>query len=72
MFEEMRAEESQHRAWLIGRFRQRFGEHIRLIPRRLPDGRQSGQDRLFWLSVVFRASPFRQQAFIRPSPFARK
>jgi rubrerythrin len=33
MFEEMQAEESQHRAWLIGTYRQRFGEHIPLVRR---------------------------------------
>ncbi len=33
MFEEMQAEESQHRSWLIETYRQRFGEHIPLIRR---------------------------------------
>ncbi len=33
MFEEMQAEESQHRAWLIETYRQRFGEHIPLVRR---------------------------------------
>src|ERR1700681_1651044 len=33
MFDEMQGEESQHRASLIGQFRQRFGERIPLIRR---------------------------------------
>jgi rubrerythrin len=33
LFEEMREEESQHRASLIETYRQRFGEHIPLIRR---------------------------------------
>ncbi len=33
MFEEMMAEESNHRAWLIDLYRQRFGEHIPHIRR---------------------------------------
>ncbi len=33
MFDEMQAEESQHRSWLIETYRQRFGEHIPLVRR---------------------------------------
>src|SRR5258708_10382341 len=38
MFEEMEAEESEHRSMLIGLYRQKFGEHIPLIRRQDVNG----------------------------------
>jgi len=47
LFEEMQAEESEHRATLIDIYRQRFGEHIPLIRRQ--DVRGFVQRRPMWL-----------------------
>lgn len=47
MFDEMRAEESRHRAMLIDQFRSRFGEHIPLIRRE--DVKGFVQRRPIWL-----------------------
>ena len=60
MFEEMRAEESQHRAWLIGLFRQRFGEHIRLIRRE--DVKGFLQRKPLWLVRPLGINAVRKQA----------
>jgi len=48
LFDEMQAEESQHRAWLIETYRQRFGDHIPLIRRQDVNG--FVQRRPVWLT----------------------
>ena len=60
MFDEMRAEESQHRAWLIDRFRQRFGEHIPLIRRE--DVKGFIQRKPLWLVRPLGVNAVRKQA----------
>src|SRR5215470_12562958 len=59
LFEEMREEESQHRASLIETYRQRFGEHIPLIRRQ--DVKGFLQRRPLWLSRPLRISDVRKQ-----------
>ena len=60
MFDEMRAEESQHRAWLIDRFRRRFGEHIPLIRRE--DVKGFIQRKPLWLVRPLGVNAVRKQA----------
>jgi erythrin-vacuolar iron transport family protein len=62
VFEEMQAEESQHRASLIEVFRNRFGEHIPLIRRQ--DVRGFMPRRPVWLGRPLRIDAVRRQAEI--------
>jgi rubrerythrin len=62
MFEEMRAEESQHRRSLIETFRQRFGEHIPLIRRQ--DVKGFVERRPVWLMRPLGVDVVRKQAEI--------
>ena len=60
MFEQMREEESGHRAALIETYRQRFGEHIPLIRRQ--DVKGFIERRPFWLSRPLKIADVRKQA----------
>ncbi|HMD16559.1 MAG TPA: ferritin family protein [Terriglobales bacterium] len=60
LFDDMGAEESEHRASLIATYRQRFGEHIPLIRRQ--DVKGFLQRRPFWLSRPLKISDVRKQA----------
>jgi len=62
MFEEMEAEESNHRRALIETFRQRFGEHIPLI--RVQDVKGFVERRPIWLMRPLRIDLVRKQAEI--------
>lgn len=62
MFEDMREEESGHRAALIETYRQRFGEHIPLIRRQ--DVKGFIQRRPVWLTRPLKISEVRKQAEI--------
>jgi rubrerythrin len=59
LFDEMREEESQHRASLIDTYRSRFGEHIPLIRRQ--DVKGLIQRRPIWLSRPLRIQDVRKQ-----------
>jgi rubrerythrin len=60
MFEEMRGQESQHRAWLIETFQKRFGEHIPLIRRQ--DVKGFIERRPVWLTRPLGINVVRKQA----------
>src|SRR5436309_4366560 len=60
LFEDMREEESQHRASLIDTYRARFGEHIPLVRRQ--DVKGFVQRRPFWLTRPLKISEVRKQA----------
>ena len=60
LFEEMREEESGHRATLIETFRARFGEHIPLVRRQ--DIKGFMQRRPFWLTRPLKISEVRRHA----------
>src|SRR4029077_20992082 len=60
LFEEMQAEESEHRASLIEMYRQRFGEHIPLIRRQ--DVKGFVQRRPVWLIRPLGIDAVRKQA----------
>ena len=62
LFEEMREEESQHRASLIETYRARFGEHIPLIRRE--DVKGFVQRRPVWLTRPLKIADVRKQAEI--------
>ncbi len=62
LFEEMREEESQHRASLIETYRARFGEHIPLIRRE--DVKGFVQRRPIWLTRPLKIADVRKQAEI--------
>jgi len=62
LFEDMREEESRHRAALIDTYRARFGEHIPLIRRQ--DVKGFVQRRPFWLTRPLKISEVRKQAEI--------
>jgi rubrerythrin len=62
LFEEMREEESDHRAQLIETFRSRFGEHIPLVRRE--DVKGFVQRRPLWLARPLKISDARKQAEI--------
>lgn len=62
LFEEMREEESQHRASLIETYRQRFGEHIPLIRRQ--DVKGFLTRRPVWLTRPLKIAEVRKQAEI--------
>lgn len=62
LFEDMREEESQHRASLIETYRARFGEHIPLLRRQ--DVKGFIQRRSFWLTRPLKISEVRKQAEI--------
>ena len=62
LFENMREEESQHRATLIDTYRARFGEHIPLVRRQ--DIKGFIQRRPFWLSRPLKIAEVRKQAEI--------
>jgi erythrin-vacuolar iron transport family protein len=62
MFEEMQAEESEHRRSLIEIFRQRFGEHIPLIRRQ--DVKGFVERRPVWLTRPLGVNVVRKQAEI--------
>jgi rubrerythrin len=62
LFEEMREEESDHRAQLIETFRARFGEHIPLVRRE--DVKGFVQRRPLWLARPLKISDARKQAEI--------
>jgi rubrerythrin len=62
LFEDMREEESQHRARLIETYRARFGEHIPLVRRQ--DVKGFIQRRPFWLTRPLKISEVRKQAEI--------
>jgi erythrin-vacuolar iron transport family protein len=59
IFDEMREEESQHRASLIETYRNRFGDHIPLIRRQ--DVKGFIQRRPVWLSRPLRIHDVRKQ-----------
>jgi erythrin-vacuolar iron transport family protein len=59
LFDQMREEESQHRASLIETYRSRFGEHIPLIRRQ--DVKGFIQRRPLWLSRPLRINDVRKQ-----------
>ena len=59
MFEEMQAEESEHRASLIEIYRQRFGDHIPLIRRHNIKG--FVQRRPLWLAQTMQIADVRKQ-----------
>ena len=60
LFEDMREEESNHRAALIETYRARFGEHIPLIRRQ--DVKGFVQRRPFWLTRPLKIAEVRKQA----------
>jgi rubrerythrin len=60
LFEDMREEESQHRASLIETYRQRFGEHIPLLRRE--DVKGFVRRRPFWLTRPLKIAEVRKQA----------
>ena len=60
LFEDMREEESHHRAALIETYRARFGEHIPLIRRQ--DVKGFVQRRPFWLTRPLKIAEVRRQA----------
>jgi erythrin-vacuolar iron transport family protein len=60
LFDDMRAEESEHRASLFETYRARFGEHIPLIRRE--DVKGFVQRRPFWLSRPLKIADARKQA----------
>lgn len=60
LFEEMREEESGHRAALIETYRERFGEHIPLIRRQ--DVKGFIERRPFWLARPLKIADVRKQA----------
>src|SRR6266852_1776716 len=60
LFDDMGAEESEHRASLIETYRARFGEHIPLIRRQ--DVKGFVQRRPFWLTRPLKISEVRKQA----------
>src|SRR5215470_4456563 len=60
LFDEMREEESQHRATLIETYRARFGEHIPLVRRQ--DIKGFIQRRPVWLSRPLKIAEVRNQA----------
>ena len=60
LFEEMREEESGHRAALIETYRERFGEHIPLIRRQ--DVKGFVERRPFWLARPLKIADVRKQA----------
>ena len=60
IFEEMREEESGHRAALIETYRERFGEHIPLIRRQ--DVKGFVERRPFWLARPLKIADVRKQA----------
>jgi rubrerythrin len=60
LFEDMREEESQHRASLIETYRARFGEHIPLLRRE--DVKGFVQRRPFWLTRPLKIAEVRKQA----------
>jgi rubrerythrin len=60
LFEDMREEESQHRASLIETYRERFGEHIPLLRRE--DVKGFVQRRPFWLTRPLKIAEVRKQA----------
>ena len=62
LFEDMREEESGHRATLFETFRTRFGEHIPLVRRE--DVKGFVQRRPFWLTRPLKISDVRKQAQI--------
>jgi len=62
LFEDMREEESGHRAALIQTYRERFGEHIPLIRRQ--DVKGFVQRRPFWLTRPLKIAEVRKQAEI--------
>jgi len=62
LFENMREEESQHRASLIETYRARFGEHIPLVRRQ--DIKGFIQRRPFWLTRPLKIADVRKQAEI--------
>src|SRR6202142_2056385 len=62
LFEDMREEESGHRASLIETFRARFGDHIPLLRRE--DVKGFVQRRPFWLTRPLKISEVRKQAEI--------
>jgi erythrin-vacuolar iron transport family protein len=62
LFEDMREEESQHRATLIETYRARFGEHIPLVRRQ--DIKGFIQRRPFWLTRPLKIAEVRKQAEI--------
>ena len=62
LFEDMREEESGHRAQLFETFRTRFGEHIPLVRRE--DVKGFVQRRPFWLTRPLKISDVRKQAQI--------
>ena len=62
LFEDMREEESDHRAQLFETFRARFGEHIPLVRRE--DIKGFVQRRPFWLNRPLKISDVRKQAQI--------
>jgi erythrin-vacuolar iron transport family protein len=62
LFEDMREEESGHRAALIATYRERFGEHIPLIRRQ--DVKGFVQRRPFWLTRPLKIADVRKQAEI--------
>jgi rubrerythrin len=62
LFEDMREEESGHRAALIETYRTRFGEHIPLIRRQ--DVKGFVQRRPFWLTRPLKIAEVRKQAEI--------
>src|SRR5579862_2329898 len=59
IYDEMREEESQHRARLIATYRRRFGEHIPLIRRH--DVKGFIERRPIWLARPFRIDDVRKQ-----------
>ena len=60
LFDDMREEESGHRAALIETYRARFGEHIPLMRRQ--DVKGFVQRRPFWLTRPLKISEVRKQA----------
>ena len=62
LFDDMGAEESEHRASLIATYRQRFGEHIPLIRRQ--DVKGFVQRKPFWLTRPLKIENVRKQAEI--------
>lgn len=62
LFDDMREEESQHRASLIETYRARFGEHIPLLRRQ--DVKGFIQRRPFWLTRPLKIAEVRKQAEI--------
>src|ERR1700687_2014545 len=60
LFDDMGAEESEHRAMLIETYRARFGEHIPLIRREAVKGFVTR--RPFWLTRPLKISEVRKQA----------